>query len=328
MFGFKGKVRLGLCLLMVVFLFSSSLGLLAQETEKKENPQKEMIPSFIEESLVKDAPQINAADLLKETAEKLGGYKGYQEIKDLSYHFRHKYYKDDILNFIENADGKVRFAENMNKYRMDFAYPRAEDLEATLDYREVYGEDGPFKYYEGKVVRTPVAIRLAGERLLRYHYTIFAPFIFDLKAFEPKYVGVVTWKEFKKEKEIERKCHKVVVRFKGKQANIIGNAISLYIDVKSKNLRRLIYNMKSAGNPDLKRTRIVDFIKRIKVKNIELPFYLYVQEYQNDQFHAVHRIEFSNYQPNTGLEGVGFEMMTQEKYAAKTPVRTGDGKKK
>lgn len=308
------KVISGLLFIMAVM--SLALPVYSQDPGAVPKPTSsdEVTPGFPGEKIVSGGDAMNAGELLARLTEKLGGRDAFERIKDLRFKFRQKYYLEGALRFIEEANCLIRFGDHI-KARMDYTnYPLGpSDLETMIDYREVVGADGPFKFREGKVLRHPGAIREAGIRVLRYYFAFFVPFYLDSEQADPKYVGLSTWsdQDFDGGEAKDVTCHKILVRSKGKQAKIKDNILALYLDTKTCDLKRMVYGTSPSASYTA-RIRIIDFKNRVDVEGVYLPAYMEVTEIKDGEFHAAHKINLSHYDPNTGLEGVGFEMTNQE----------------
>lgn len=304
--------------------------LYSQDTEEEPKSQSpdEVIPGFRGETVVKDGGEVDAVALLSQLTNTLGGREAFEGLKDLRFNFMQKYYLEGALRFIETADFLVQFGEHI-KARIDYTnYPLGpSDLENMIVYREVVGEDGPFKFREGKVLRSPGAIREAGQRVLRYYFAFFFPFCLDFEEAGPVYLGRTSWKEETPQgKARDVTCHKILARIKGRQADIQGNVLALYIDTTSYELKRLAFVI-PMPNLNMERTRIVDFKDRINVEGVSLPSTIDMTESRDNKFYAYHHISLSQYTPNTGLEGIGFEMINQE-YLEKETKASKKGNKK
>lgn len=303
-------------LLFILAVMSLALPVYGQDPGAAPEPTSidEAAPGFPGEKIESGGEAVDAGEILARLTDKLGGREAFGRIKDLRFKFRQKYYLQGALRFIEEANCLVRFGDHI-KARMDYTnYPLGPaDLETMIDYREVVGADGPFKFREGKVLRHPGAIREAGIRILRYYNAFFVPFCLDSEQANPRYLGLCTWNaqdlEGSETKDVT--CHKILVQSKGKQAKIKDNTLALYLDTKTCDLKRMVYGTASSL-PTMSRVRIIDFKNRVEVEGVYFPAYMEVTEIQNGELHAAHKITLSLYEPNTGLEGVGFEMINQE----------------
>jgi len=293
--------RTVLAAVAALFLMYGSLA--GQEAAKEQ-----ILPEFPGEKLEKSEKPADPEELVKAAAEKLGGAEAFGRLKDLTFKFKHKHYlKKDILHSIELATGYLRFEDPL-KQRYDFEnYSNPSDLQTFFDYREILGSEGPFKYLEGRILRAPLAVREAGERLYRNYMIQCLPFCLnDLKGATLEYVGRTSWTD--KNDQVE--CHKILIHGLEKGARIVDNVMAIYIDDKHL-LRRIVYlpRMSTAsGN----KVQVLDFMERVTVAGLDLPNHLVMSTYTKDNREAIHMIWFSEYRENTGLEGVGFELFDQE----------------
>jgi hypothetical protein len=288
--------------------------LAGQDDKGYKNERKtpeEVILTFEGEQLTEPEEAVDAKALLRSLVDKMGGYEAYKGIKDLKFKFKSRAYMEDgSLRNIVTATQYMQLGDRV-KTRMDFDYPSGGEDGRILDYREVMGEDGPFKYLEGKVLKRPDCIRLAGENLWRNELIFLTPFFLDLNEGDPRYMGVASWKEKEGEKVREVKCHKILIQFKGKQANVQGNLLALYIDMETGLLRRQIFELfLPTGRND--RFKIIDYQNRLEVEGLSLPTQLLIQNVTTNQGEVIHKIRFSDFEVNTGLPGIGFEMANQQ----------------
>jgi len=283
------------------------------EAQQAQAAMEEIIPSYPGEELDTQAPQADPAALIEKAIERLGGRSSFEALKDLRFAFEHKnYLRGERLYFVEKASAYVRPAR-FPEVRMDFEnYAMPADLTSFLDYRELIGADGPFKYMEGKVLRGPVVIRESGERLTRLYLQLFNPFCLDPSKCTPRYLGVSRWKEKKDGKETTVACHKILVGYDEPKAWIRGNVLALYIDTDSNELRRYVYEPLLAGAGIVKRIRILDILERGENEGLRLPTELLITDIWDGRLNATHKIRFLNMETNTGLEGVGFDMVSQK----------------
>jgi hypothetical protein len=284
-----------------------------EETDDEIRPRKsagEVKPSFLGEKIKKTEGDVDARELLSKLAEKLGGNAAYKNIKDLRYRFKHKYYMNNKLLYIQDASVYHRMGDRI-KTRYDFDYINPKDFEEKLDYREIVGEDGPFKFLRGRILRGPVPVKEAGERLIRYTASLLVPFCLDPEEANPRYMGQVTWKDLVDGKEKEIACHKVLVEYNRRQGNIEGNVLALYLDTKTTDLVRMVIELYSPLN-DVEKIRIIDYVKRSPVEGVLLPSEMRITDIWEKKLYAQRTVYFSDIKANTGLEGIGFEIIDQK----------------
>ena len=267
-------------------LISLAAPVFGQEGEepRPRKPASEVNPSFQGEKITKPAANVDPLEIISALADKLGGEKAYKSLKDLQYQFKHLYYMNNKLQYIQEATSYNRFGDRI-KTRYDYKYINPRDFEETLDYREIVGDDGPFKFLRGKILRGPVPVKEAGERLIRYSASLFVPFCLDLKEANPRYLGEVTWKAMVDGKEKEITCHKILVEYNRKQANIEGNVLALYIDTKTHDLARMIFELYSPF-AEIEKTRIVDYKKRSPVEGVLLPCEMQITDIWNKKLNG------------------------------------------
>ncbi len=282
-----------------------------QEGPRPRKAPGEVNPSFLGEKVEPAKETVDAKQLLMAVEKKLGGRQAYEAMKDLKLRFKHKCYGDDQLNYIETGRMYAQWGDQF-KARLDFDYPDQKDHETLLDYREVMGDDGIFKYLQGRIIQIPFAVNAAGERILRYSLYVLAPFMVDPDEANPRYVGEVAWKIASKEGESTVTCHKILVEIEWDEANIEGNVLALYIDKKTNDLRRMVFDLYTASDK-AERTQVVDFGKRVSLAGLMLPQITEISVFWSRKPYSIRKLMLMDLEPNTGLKGVGFEMGDQEK---------------
>jgi hypothetical protein len=312
MIDFKRTVLLSLSLLLAVLFCASPL--CGQELKKKAKaePPPVIIPIFPGENLEKVEKKVNPAELISGVMDKLGGAAAYKALQDLTYEYKLKHYtKNDDLLFVETATGYVKMGDRL-KSRLDINYPLERDINVTLDYREVRGDDGPFMFREGKILRTPANVENAGHRLFRNDLQLLAPFLLNLEDGKPTHRGDVTWNVVEKGKTKEIRCHKILLKFNRKYAGIENGLLALYIEPKTKTLMRMVYKVvKPEPEMKFKKFRIIDFESRVKVGGVQLPSVIKITEIRNDELEGVLYIYYTGIKANLGLKGIGFELADQ-----------------
>lgn len=292
--------------------------LLAQEPKeiKAKYVEEGVIPTFLGEKLEKGGSG-DPVKLIEAAVEKLGGAKAFAELEDLTFKYKHNnYQKSGSLHSRELGTGFVRLHDSL-KARLDFEnYPSPSELSMFLDYREVLGSEGPFKYLEGRILRVPLAKREAGERIFRNYMIQFMPFWLDVKVAEPEYLGLSSWTDEESGETVQ--CHKILVNAMDERARIKGNVLALYIDTQSSDLRRVVFKPKLPGD-QVDKTKAMDYRKRVKVGGVELPELVISNDSTKGEKVATHKFWYTGYQVNTGLEGVGFEIVDQEEKPGKKP---------
>ena len=149
------------------------------------------------------------------------------------------------------------------------------------------------------------------------------PFCLDPDEANPRYMGEVSWKAREHGKEREVTCHKVLVEYNRRQGNIEGNLIALYIDKATLELRRLAFDLYSP-QIDIERTRVVDYVKRTPVAGLMLPCEMDLTDIWQQKLYAVRKVYLSDFQANTGLEGIHFDMANQQPKEEKD-TESGEG---
>jgi hypothetical protein len=288
-----------------------------QEEDTKEQGGKqrgrkapgEVFPTFPGEEIQESEEPVDAKELMVQLIESLGGLEAYRGLEDINFKYMNKQYNEKALLFKETAKGFIS-VEERPKIRLDFDYIRPDDPTLYYDYREVFGEDGPFKYIDGKVLKRPVNIREAGERTLRTGVILLVPFCLDFGLAEPRYIGVSAWDDEDSKEKVTLKCHKILVQISDDRANIDGNTLALYLDTKTNELRRMVFNIYTPGG-NVKRVRIINFKGRDTIGGIQLPSQLTIKDIWQERVNARHKVVYSDYQFKTGLKGIGFEMFNQ-----------------
>jgi hypothetical protein len=302
---------------VVVLVIASPL--LAQEPKKIEASyeQEKVIPTFVGEKTEKGGTG-DPAELIGAAIEKLGGMKAFGELRDLAYNYKHNnYQKSGNLHSREIASGYYHLQDEL-KMRLDFeSYPSPSELSMYLDYREIVGSEGPFKYLEGRVLRAPLAKKEAGSRLFRNYMVQFMPFWVDLEKAEPEYLGVSAWTPEGSDETV--RCHKILIKVMDSQARIKGDVMAIYIDAQSLDLRRVVFLPILQGGKF--KTKAMDYEKRVNVGGVQLPELVISRDSTKGEPDATHKFWYTGYQANTGLEGLGFEIVDQEQKEGHEPIR-------
>jgi hypothetical protein len=300
--------------LSTLFVLATSLpGQDAKAEEQESQASEETIPAAPDEIVEPNPAQVDPRAILAAAIDKLGGDEAFDKLKDITFDLEHKnYFKGKNLYFIELARGYYKPGKFFEG-RLDFStYTKPNDLGgAFFDYREVLGEDGPFKYLEGKPLRGPIAVREAGERLTRTYFELFGPFCLDRNQDNIKYLGKVSWKTKVDDLEVERTCHKILIGHTQNRMGIRGSVISFYIDTTTNEIRRYVYEPLMKGSKTVQRTRIVDILETVQAADVRIPSFYFITDYWSDRLNATHKMRVTGVEANTGLEGIGFKMTNQ-----------------
>lgn len=322
--------RVLVCFLSAVLLCLGGPAVWAQganKTGKRERKPPEAVnPSFRGETLTPPEPGVDPGRLLEEAKEKLGGQKAYEALRDLFADFKHKYYMKNQLRYIDRARVYVRIRPGERlKVRVDYDMVDRKNQDKKIDYREVLGDDGPFKFVKGRIIRTPFDIREAGEHLYRYLLGMLVPFCLDPAEAKPEYLGDVTWEETTSEGTRSVTCRKLKVRFPRDQAFLEGNVLALYVDKGSGILRRMACESYHPGD-HIRRLYVTDFLARETVAGVSLPTKLVISVFWDQKPYSLRKVYFTGYRSGKGFEGIGFEMATQD--LSGEPVEEKAGREK
>ncbi|MFH1999087.1 MAG: hypothetical protein ABIK28_05355, partial [Planctomycetota bacterium] len=269
----------------------------AQDPTEKVESDREIKTEATEPDLVLEFP----GEKLEPALEKMDG-KGIiaagkaalgnlDFLKDLTVEVEHKHYREEGLHFIEEFECFFDVNDNrLPKLRLDFLNYVESDtrVDSLLDYREIFGEDGAFKFREGVVIRVPDALREAGARTLKTYLMILGPFCSLLDTEKAEYVGKCSWSELIDEEEVTYNCHKVVVLFNDERIKIVDQKVALYFDSETYDLVRAVYRPGSEKNR-VNRVKITDYIAKTQVESAMLPTHILVFDYWNDEITATHK---------------------------------------
>lgn len=273
--------------------------------------KEKTIPVFPFETPVEGADTMDPAEILSKAIEKLGGAEAYAGIQNVTWEMeRRKYLKDGRLSFVERLKG-FALPQKFYKIRLDYKTCIKSDMETFIDYREVMGDDGIFKFIDGNFVRTPLAEGLAGIILTRIYFQCFGIWEASTPDYDLKYLGQVSWNDGKTEEENVRSYHKILALFDDDRMSIRGSAIALYIDTDTFEFRRYVYEPLMKGARGIHRVRMVEYGERIQVGGIQMPGELLILDYWLGKLHGTHKIRFSKLVANSGLEDIGFELTNQ-----------------
>jgi hypothetical protein len=310
--------------LFALFIMTPLVNAQASEAEKPApEAVEERIPAAPDETIEPNPDNVDPKAILAAAVENLGGLEAFQALEDITFDLEHKHYtKGKNLYFVETATGYYKPGQFFEA-RLDFhSYRKPDDLETVYDYREILGEDGPFKYLEGKPLRGPVAVREAGERLTKTYFQLFGPFYFDQDQDGIKYLGKVGWKYEIDGEEFAFDCHKILIGHTQNRMDVRGSVLALYIDTETNEIRRYVYQPLMKGSKSVQRTRIVDFLERTAVSKLQIPSYYFIQDYWGGKLNATHKMRITAIKSNTGLKDIGFKMTNQK---AKRKMKALDG---
>lgn len=310
---FRIVLGIALGLMVVLPLFAQDPGATATgEQADKKVPEPIDIPlAFPDEKLTAPSDGLSAERILASCREFLSSGT---EIKDLQWSTLHKHYrKKNNLHFVEKYEAFVDEGEDQPRVRVDYLnYIEAEtNRDYYIDFREIYGEDGPFKYREGSIIRVLDAIVEAGHHTMKIYVMILAPFCSLLSESDLKYEGICSWSEKVGETEVTHRCHKIVTTFDDHRIRIRENLVALYIDTETFDLKRLVYRPGADKEKLVNRLRIIDYKERVEVDSVQLPKNIVSYDYWKLDKQATHKYTFDNYSLNKGLEGIAFGMTNQ-----------------
>jgi len=271
-----------------------------------------LIPSFPGEQLDESAAPLDPKEVVGRAAERMGGADHFKNVQDLKLFSEHRNYNSaDRLFFVEYATMYFK-PGTFFKARLDFEnYAKPADLQTFFDYREVLGEDGAFKVMEGKLLRTPVAVREAGERITHTLLQVFGLFFMSPDEEHLRYIGRVSWPESDEKDAGTITCHKILILHDDPRLSVRGDALSIYIDTENHAFRRYVYEPLMKGAKSVHRIRIADFVEFEEAGGLKWPSYIYSVDYWNGKINSTHDYRFKDFKINTGLEGIGFEMFDQ-----------------
>jgi len=299
---------------MVAFLMPLSF-LMAQESEEAapeaENAQ-DVLPTAPDEEPIESAKGVDLKEIMTKALERIGGTEGLEKVKDLVYIYEHKnYLKGEKLYFKEHAEGFVR-PGRFFKERLDFkSYVKTSSLKQFHDYREVIGDDGEFKYIDGRLLTGPDVVMEAGDRLTATYFQLFGLWDVMRNLDQMTYLGQVQWTDPSVEEEVVRTCHKILVPYDRDRMLIRDAKIALYIDTDTYEFRRYVCEPIGTGTAQLQRTRIVNLVQWVDLDGIKLPTYLFIVDMWGDRLNCTHDVYYEDFVLNSGLEGIGFEMTNQ-----------------